>query len=356
MKHAVELAKKGEGFTNPNPLVGAVFVKDGKIIGEGYHKCYGQLHAERDALKNATESTEGADIYVTLEPCSHHGKQPPCCEALVEAGIKTVYVGSDDPNPLVSGNGYKYLEDNGVKVIRGILKDECDKLNEIFFHYITNKRPYVIMKAAMSIDGRTASYTGDSKWISNELSRENVHRTRKRVAAIMVGINTVINDNPILNCRCENPSHPIRIVCDSNLRIPLDCQLVKTAHQIPLIVATACRNDEKKTELEKRGVEVIETNGQRVNLKELMNMLGEKKIDSLLLEGGSEMHASMLEAGLVDKLQIYIAPKIIGGRNAKPTVGGKGVELVKNADMFTEPQITMFGDDILIEYVRKKER
>ena len=226
MKHAVELAKKGEGFTNPNPLVGAVIVKDGKIIGEGYHKCYGQLHAERDALKNATESTEGADIYVTLEPCSHHGKQPPCCEALVEAGIKTVYVGSDDPNPLVSGNGYKYLEDNGVKVIRGILKDECDKLNEIFFHYITNKRPYVIMKAAMSIDGRTASYTGDSKWISNELSRENVHRTRKRVAAIMVGINTVINDNPILNCRCENPSHPIRIVCDSNLRIPLDCQLV----------------------------------------------------------------------------------------------------------------------------------
>jgi diaminohydroxyphosphoribosylaminopyrimidine deaminase/5-amino-6-(5-phosphoribosylamino)uracil reductase len=212
------------------------------------------------------------------------------------------------------------------------------------------------MKAAMSIDGRTASYTGDSKWITNELSRENVHRTRKRVAAIMVGINTVINDNPMLSCRCENPSHPIRIVCDSNLRIPLDCQLVKTANQIPLIVATSCTDEEKKAELEKRGVEVIVTDGKRVNLKELMRLLGQRKIDSLLLEGGSEMHASMLQAGLVDKLQIYIAPKIIGGREAKPTVGGRGVAMVKDAYMFTDPEIIMFGDDILIEYVRKEER
>lgn len=350
MQKAIELAKLGEGFTNPNPLVGAVIVKDGRIIGEGYHERYGGFHAERNAIKNATEPTDGADMYVTLEPCSHHGKQPPCCEAVVEAGIKNVYIGSQDPNPLVSGRGIEYLKSHGVNVITDVLKDECDAINKIFFHYITTKRPYVIMKTAMSIDGKCASYTGDSKWISNELSREDTHRTRKRVAGIMVGINTVLADNPMLNCRLDNPKNPVRIICDSKLRIPLDCKIAKTANDIPTYVATVSSDTEKIQKLETLGVKIIRTSGKRVNLNELISELGGLGIDSVLVEGGAELHASLLEAGLVNKLEIYIAPKIIGGKDAKTVVGGNGVELVSDAYMFKNPKITMFGDDIKIEY------
>ncbi len=352
MRYAIELAKKGIGFVNPNPLVGAVIVKDGRIIGEGYHKRYGEPHAERNALSSCTESTEGADMYVTLEPCSHHGKQPPCCEAVTKAGIKNVYVGSYDPNPLVSGKGFEYLRNKGVNVVENVLREDCDAINEIFFHYITKKRPYVIMKAAMSIDGRTASSTGDSKWITNELSRADVHLTRKRAAAIMVGVNTVIADNPMLDCRTENPSNPVRIICDSKLRIPLESNIIKTAKNIPTVIATVSEDTAKIRQLRECGADIIVTDGERVNLNELMCELGRRKIDSVLVEGGATIHASMLEAGLVDLLQIYIAPKIIGGVNAKPVVGGKGVDLVRNAYMFRLPEIKMFGDDVLIEYRR----
>lgn len=355
MRRAIELAKRGMGFTNPNPLVGAVIVKDGRIIGEGWHEYYGGLHAERNAIKNAAEDTAGADMYVTLEPCSHHGKQPPCTEAVAAAGIKRVFIGSSDPNPLVSGKGVAYLKDNGISVQTGVLEKECDELNEIFFHYITQKRPYIIMKTAMSADGKTASYTGDSKWITNELSRQNVHKTRKRVAAIMVGINTVIADDPMLNCRCDNPKNPIRIVCDSNLRIPENSQLVQTAREIPTIVATVSRNAAKIEALEKMGIEVIVTNGEKVNLPELMNELGRRGTDSVLVEGGATLHAALIESGLADKLQVYIAPKIIGGNEARSVVGGKGVEFVRDAYMFEKPVITTFGDDIMIEYSKKRD-
>ncbi|MGN0163739.1 MAG: bifunctional diaminohydroxyphosphoribosylaminopyrimidine deaminase/5-amino-6-(5-phosphoribosylamino)uracil reductase RibD [Candidatus Ornithomonoglobus sp.] len=350
MKRAIELARRGVGFVNPNPLVGAVIVKDGRIIGEGYHECCGGLHAERNAIKNLTESAEGADIYVTLEPCCHHGKQPPCTEAVAAAGIKNVYVGSYDPNPLVSGKGFKYLRERGINVVENVLRSECDALNDIFFHYITTKRPYVIMKVAMSIDGRTASYTGDSKWISNELSRENVHRTRKRCAAIMCGINTVLADDPILNCRAENPSDPVRVICDSHLRIPLSSRIMRTAHEIPTIIATVSQNEERIKALTAAGARVILTDGERVDLTRLMAELGELNIDSVLAEGGAELHASLLEAGLVDELNIYIAPKIIGGRGAKPVVGGRGIELVRDAYMFGRPEIEVFGDDVLLKY------
>lgn len=354
MKRAIELAKLGEGFTNPNPLVGAVIVKDGRIIGEGYHKRYGENHAERNALLNATEDVTGADMYVTLEPCSHYGKQPPCCEAVVNAGIKNIYIGSFDPNPLVSGRGIDYLRAHGVNVHTDVLKDECDEINEIFFHYITTKTPYVILKTAVSIDGRTASYTGDSKWITNDKSRDNVHLTRKRVSAIITGIGTVLSDNPMLNARCENPKNPIRIVCDSSLRIPLDCQILKTAKDIPTIIATVSDDESAIKAITDMGAEVIHTSGDRVNLKELLALLGSRKIDSVLVECGSELNASFIEEGLVDKLQVYIAPKIIGGQASKPAFGGKGVELVRDAHMFSSPEVTMFDDDILIEY-RKKE-
>ena len=353
MRRAIELAKKGEGFTNPNPMVGAVIVKDGRVIGEGYHERYGGFHAERNALENASESVEGADMYVTLEPCSHHGKQPPCCEAVATAGIKNVYIGSDDPNPLVSGKGIEYLKSRGVNVIANVLKDECDAINKIFFHYITTKTPYVIMKAGMTIDGKCATYTGDSKWITNELSREDVHRTRRHVAGIMVGINTVLEDDPMLNCRLENPKNPIRIICDSMLRIPLDSNIVKTAKEIPTIIATVSGDTEKAKQIKNLGIDIIRTTGDRVDLKALMKELGQRGIDSVLLEGGNTLNASMLEAGLVNKLEIYIAPKIIGGVNSKPVVGGKGVALVKDAYMFGSPKVTIFGEDIKIEYERK---
>lgn len=353
MERAIELARLGDGFVNPNPLVGAVIVKNGRIIGEGYHARYGDLHAERNAIKSLCESAEGADMYVTLEPCSHRGKQPPCVEAVVEAGIKNVYVGSYDPNPLVSGKGFKYLRDNGVNVYENILRKECDALNPVFFHYITTGLPYVIMKAAMTIDGRIATRAGDSKWISNELSRNHVHCTRKSVAGIMVGINTVLSDNPILNCRIENPSNPIRIVCDSNLRIPMDSELVKTARDIPLVIATVSKDNELISRLRNMGADVIVTDGERVNLYELMKELGKRKIDSVLVEGGASIHASLLDCGLVDKLQIYIAPKIVGGTDAVSVIGGRGVKYMSEAYMFKAPQITTFGDDVLLEYERK---
>lgn len=353
MKHAIELAKKGEGFTNPNPLVGAVIVKDGRIIGEGYHQKYGDLHAERNALKNCIDDPTGADIYVTLEPCCHYGKQPPCTDALIAAGIKNVFVGSYDPNPLVAGKSAEILKEHGINAEYEVMREECDKLNPIFFHYINTGMPYIIMKAAMSIDGRTASFTGDSKWITGKISREHTHHTRKCVAGIMVGVNTVIADDPMLNCRCDDPSNPVRIICDSNLRIPLECHILKTASEIPVIIATISDDVAKINKIKSTGADVIitdKTAENRVDLKQLFKELGNRKIDSVLVEGGAEIHASMLNSGLVDKLQIYIAPKIIGGTNAKPVVGGKGVELVRDAYMFKNPVVTKLGNDILIEY------
>lgn len=355
MKEAIEYAKKGMGFTNPNPLVGAVIVKDGKIIGRGYHEYYGGLHAERNAIKNACDKTNGADMYVTLEPCSHQGKQPPCTKAIVDAGIKRVYIGSRDPNPLVSGKGVEYLRNHGIEVVEDVLKDECDALNDIFFHYITTNRPYVIMKISMTADGKTATYTGHSRWITNSESRDNSHLTRKRVAGIMVGINTVLVDDPMLNCRCDNPSNPLRIICDSDLRIPMDCNIVKTAGEIPTLIATVS-NDKKKIEnLVDKGIEVIVTSGEKVNLCELMDELGKRKIDSILVEGGATLHWSILNENLVNELQLYIAPKIIGGSSAKPAVGGKGVELLTDAFMFDPTKVEMFGKDVLITYKKVRQ-
>ncbi len=350
MRRAIELAKRGEGFVNPNPLVGAVIVKDGRIIGEGYHERYGALHAERSAILSLTQSAAGADMYVTLEPCCHYGKQPPCTEAILAAGIRNVYVGSYDPNPLVSGGGFKYLREHGIKVTENVLRGECDAINDIFFHYITTKRPYVIMKAAMSIDGRTATHTGNSKWISNEASREDAHRTRKRCAAVMCGINTVLSDDPMLNCRIPNPKNPVRIVCDSRLRIPMSSKLIKTAREIPTVIAATESDKQRIEKIKAAGADVIITGGEHVDLRELMAELGRRKIDSVLVEGGAELHWSMFDAGLVDELQIYVAPKIIGGRDAKPVVGGKGVMYVRDAKEFGSPEIERFGDDIKLTY------
>ena len=245
MRRAIELAKQGEGWTSPNPLVGAVIVKQGQIIGEGYHARYGEYHAERNALMACTEPAEGADLYVTLEPCCHYGKQPPCVEAILQAGIRRVFVGSDDPNPLVAGKGIRYLRERGITVETHVLKEECDRLNPVFFHYIRKKTPYVVMKYAMTMDGKIAAYTGASKWVTGEQARANVQQERHRYRGIMVGVGTVLADDPMLSCRMPGGRNPVRIICDTHLRTPLSSQVVKTAKEISTILAV-CETDKSR--------------------------------------------------------------------------------------------------------------
>lgn len=351
MKIAIEEAKKGMGYTSPNPMVGAVVVKDGKIISKDYHHKCGEFHAERNALMKCDDAS-GADMYVTLEPCCHQGKTPPCTDIIIEKGIKRVFMGSSDPNPLVAGKGKEILEKNGIEVISGVMKEECDSLNEVFFHYITTKTPYAVMKYAMTADGKIATVTGASKWITGEEARNSVHYDRHRYSGIMAGIGTVLADDPMLNCRIPGGKDPVRIICDSSLRTPLESNIVKTAAEIPTIIATVIDDENRYREYEEKGVKIIRTlpeNG-RVNLRELMIKLGAMNIDSILLEGGAGLNFSALQAGIVNRVKCYIAPKIFGGETAKTPVGGKGVELPSNAFMLGEPSITHYGEDILIEW------
>ena len=353
MHEALRLARKGTGFTSPNPLVGAVIVKKGEIIGSGYHKKYGDLHAERNAFADCESrgiDCKGADLYVTLEPCCHHGKQPPCTEAIIANGIKRVFIGSSDPNPLVAGKGTQILRDNGIEVTEGILKDECDALNEIFFHYITTGLPFVTMKYAMTLDGKIACFTGESKWITGEAARARVMEERLRHSAIMVGVGTVLTDDPFLTCRLENGRDPIRIICDSSLRTPLDCNIVKTARDVPTVIATVSENKEAAMRFEEAGCRVIRTSSDngKVDLAELMKLLGSERLDSILLEGGGELNWSALKAGIVSKVQAYIAPKIFGGSGKSP-VAGLGVHTPAEAFMLGDSRIINIGGDFLIE-------
>lgn len=356
--------KKGTGAVNPNPLVGAVLVKDNRIIGEGYHQKYGQLHAERNAIADCYrrgENPAGAELYVTLEPCCHYGKTPPCTEAIIENKIVKVYVGSNDPNPLVDGGGIAVLRAHGIEVETGILKQECDALNEIFFHYIRTKRPFVLMKYAMTMDGKIATVTGDSKWITGEAARRQVHEDRNRCAAIMAGVGTVIADNPMLNCRLPEGHSPVRIICDTSLRTPADSLVVTTAKEIPTILATCCTDKEKQKVFTDKGCKILEVtetydkNGKKqLDLQDLCKQLGEQKIDSVLLEGGAALNGSALQAGIVSCVQTYIAPKIFGGQEAKSPVGGSGVKLACEAYEFEIKEIRRIGEDILIRSVPKK--
>ncbi|MEI3336183.1 MAG: bifunctional diaminohydroxyphosphoribosylaminopyrimidine deaminase/5-amino-6-(5-phosphoribosylamino)uracil reductase RibD [Clostridium sp.] len=360
MKLALELAKKGIGRVHPNPMVGAVIVKDGKILGQGYHKKCGEGHAEVNAFKDAeekNENVEGAEMYVTLEPCSHFGKTPPCADKIIEKKISKVFIGTLDPNPLVAGRGVKKLKDAGIYVEYGILESECYKLNEVFMKYIVKKEPFVVMKTGMSLDGKIATYSGESKWITEEKSRENVHNLRNELTGIMVGINTVLKDNPQLTCRVNGGRNPIRIIVDSTLKIPIDCKIVNTAKEVETIIATTDKaNLDKINSLEDKGVKIIvvpSKNG-KVNLKELMTILGKLKIDSILLEGGGTLNFSALEEGIVDKVKIYIAPKIIGGKDSKTPIEGKGIDNLKDAFKITNLSVSTIGEDILVEgYVEK---
>lgn len=351
MRRAIALAKKGIGYTNPNPLVGAVIVKDQKIIGEGYHEMIGGLHAERNALKNCTEDPKGAEIYVTLEPCCHYGKTPPCTEALIEAGIKKVYVGNQDPNPKVKGGGIKILREHGIEVETGILEEECRKLNDIFFHYIQSDLPYVALKYAMTLDGKIATARGESKWITGEIAREHVHHLRHQYAAIMAGIGTVLHDDPMLNARIERGNDPIRVICDSNLRIKEDLKIVQTANEIQTIIATISNDEEKIKKLEQKGCKIIQTKPKdgKVDLKELLKQLRSMEIDSVLVEGGGILNESLIQSGCVNKVYAYIAPKLFGGKEAKTPVEGSGIQKIKDALVLDQLKAKSLGNDILLE-------
>ena len=358
MQRALELAVKGVGRTNPNPLVGAVIVKNDKIIAEGYHEAFGGPHAEINALKNATESVKGATMYVTLEPCSHYGKTPPCTEAIIESGITEVVVAAADPNPLVAGRGIKRLEDSGIAVWTGLLEDEAKELNEIFIKFISTGNPFVIMKTAMTLDGKIACKSGKSKWISNEKSRQHVHNLRNRLSGIMVGIGTVLKDDPSLTCRRgEFSRQPIRIIVDSSLKIPLDAKVLTDERPEETIIATTEKLDNQKAEnIKSLGAKIlyVPSKDGRVDLIKLMELLGKEQIDSILLEGGGELNYSALKAGIVDKVMTFIAPKVLGGKDAPTPVEGEGAMDMSQQIELENIKIQMFGDDVMIEGEVKK--
>lgn len=360
---AINEAKKGEGFTHPNPLVGAVLVKGGEVLATGYHHRYGDLHAERDCLKNAHEKgvdTKSATMYVTLEPCCHTGKQPPCTNAIIEAGIARVVIGSRDPNNLVNGKGVEQLKAAGIEVVQDFLKEECDKLNEVFFYYITHKMPYVILKYAMTADGRTATVSGKSKWITGEKARENVHRTRASVAAVMTGIGTVQADDPLLTCRLDDGKEhhqPERIVIDTNLEIPEESALVKSAKTSKVTVIYGFFNphtSDRREWLFHQGVETASFSldeKHRINIKEVLEYLASIGIDSILVESGGELAASVLP--FANEVHAYVAPKIFGGvSDIRVPIRGAGVDSPDDAVQFSLSGVEQFGDDVLLKYKR----
>lgn len=350
MKLALQIANKGCGLVNPNPMVGAVVVKNGKIIGQGYHEQYGGLHAERNALKNCMDSAQGATLYVTLEPCCHYGKTPPCTEAIVQSKIGRVVIGTLDPNPVMAGKSVEILRNHQIEVEVGLLEDDCKKLIKVFEKFITTGRPFVRMKYAMTIDGKIATHTKQSKWITSEESRFHVQKTRQEYSAIMVGVNTVICDDPLLTCRLEHGKNPVRIICDTSLRTPLESKVVQTADTVKTILAT-CSDDENRKKLyrEKNCIIVeVGRNESQIDLVELMTTLGEMNIDSILLEGGGTLNWSALKQQIVDEMQVYIAPKVFGGMAATP-VGGIGVDFPSEAFELRECHVSQIGNDYLIE-------
>lgn len=357
MHQAMALAQLGDGSVNPNPLVGALVVRDDQIIAQGFHARYGDLHAERNAFKDADLrgiNCEGATMYVTLEPCCHHGKQPPCTEAVITHKIGRIVVGLLDPNPLVAGKGLKLLESSGVVVeVIDPMSEMAKELrlqNRVFLRYITTRRPWVVAKYAMTLDGKICTRTGDSQWISGPESRSRVHLLRKSLTAILCGIGTVLADDPMLNTRIDgDPSarNPIRIILDRRLRIPLDSQLVQTAGRIPTIVVfatPAMAETGKIMQLQRHSVKCWCCD----TLEQLMQKCGEEKIDSILVEGGGTINEAFLRAGLIDEVYAFIAPKLIGGAEAKTPVEGQGFDRLSEALNLNNIKVEMCGPDVLI--------
>ena len=353
MKMALELAEQGRGWTSPNPMVGAVIVKEGTVIGKGFHQTAGGPHAEINALNDAGGKAEGATLYVSLEPCNHTGRTPPCTEAIAESGIKRVVAGMRDPNPGVTGGGLGFLESQGVEVSVGICEDACRRINEAFIKYATTSCPFVILKCATTLDGCIATRGGDSKWITNSLSRQFVHEIRHAVDAIMVGIGTVLKDDPQLTTRLEGREgkDPVRIVLDTNLSIPEKARMLHLSSDSGILLV--CGNSaplEKRKKLEESGVRflTLEDEEGRIDLTALVEELGKMGITSLLIEGGSRINGSSLRAGIVDKVYMFYAPKICGGEGI-PICGGPGVELMEQSMSLEDVTVHRFADDVMIE-------
>lgn len=351
MRLAMQLAGNAIGRTSPNPLVGAVIVKDNRVVGCGWHRKAGTPHAEVHALNQARELAQGADVYVTLEPCAHYGKTPPCAKALVEAKVKNVYGGLLDVNPKVAGKGFKILEDAGIHVEYGFLQDELRKQNEVFFKWIEHKKPFIVLKAAMTLDGKIATATGQSKWITNETSRAYGYKLRDIYDGIMVGINTVIEDNPMLTARVDGGKNPIRIVVDSSLKIDINANVVQDKSAKTIIATTDKADKDKILKLQAQDVDVIvvdKDKNDKVDIEKLLDILGQQNICSILVEGGATLSGSFVAKKLVDKVYFFIAPKIIGGKEAKTPVAGTGILNLQEALALKDIQIEKLEEDILI--------
>ncbi|WP_333871245.1 bifunctional diaminohydroxyphosphoribosylaminopyrimidine deaminase/5-amino-6-(5-phosphoribosylamino)uracil reductase RibD [Desulforamulus putei] len=353
MRMALELAAKARGRTSPNPMVGAVVVKDGEVVGKGFHARAGSAHAEVVALADAGEKARGATVYVTLEPCCHHGRTGPCTEALLKAGVKRVVAAMTDPNPLVAGKGLAVLREAGVEVQSGLLQEEALRLNEVFIKYITTKRPFVVLKAATSLDGKIATAAGESKWITGHSAREYGHRLRDIYDAILVGVNTILADDPSLTARLPEGrgKDPVRIIVDSAARTPTAAKVLTQLSAAHTIIATTDRAPvERRASLMAAGAEVmvVPGEGSRVDFVKLMEMLGEKEITSVLIEGGGQVNGAALAAGIVDKVAWFLAPKIIGGDAAPGPVRGEGIASLQDAIKLYDVSVERLGEDILV--------
>jgi diaminohydroxyphosphoribosylaminopyrimidine deaminase/5-amino-6-(5-phosphoribosylamino)uracil reductase len=351
MRRALELAERGRGYVEPNPLVGAVIVRDGQVIGEGWHQRYGQAHAEVNALAAAGDAARGATLYVTLEPCCHHGKTPPCTDAILRAGVVRVVAAMSDPFPQVAGQGAALLRAAGVLVEFGAGEPEARRLNAPYLKLLATKRPYVHAKWAMTLDGKMATRTGDSKWISNEASRRRVHALRGRMDAILVGIGTALADDPLLTARPPGPRTALRIVLDSQGRLPLTSQLVRTAHETPVLIVTSETRDAKRQEeLSALGCEVypLPGEGARPSVPALLDELGRRRLTNVLVEGGAEVLGSFRDADAIDEVHVFIAPRLAGGASAKTPIGGQGVARIKEALPLAQWQVEMIEGDLFV--------
>ena len=358
MRHALVLAAKGRGRTSPNPMVGAVVVRGGSIVSEGYHARAGEPHAEVVALQNAAGAASGADLFVTLEPCCHHGLTPPCTDRIIQAGIRRVVIPTLDPNPLVSGGGVQTLRAAGIIVERGLLSEEAASLNEAFTKFITCRTPFVVLKAAVSLDGKIATRTGDARWISGEQSREHVHELRDQVDAIIAGIGTIRRDNPRLTTRLpEGGRDPIRVIVDGLGPLPLDAQVFQAGAASRTWVAVAADAPAERIEtLLGRGLTVLEAGGfhGRIRLEHLLKRLGEREVTSVMIEGGEGIFTSAVEEGIVDKFLLFVAPLLVGGKTAPSLLAGAGVEEIGQALRLSRLRIEQLGDDLLIEGYRSR--
>ena len=366
MRMAIELAKKGAGAVNPNPMVGAVVVKNGEVIGRGYHKFFGGPHAEVYALEEAGEKAEGATIYVTLEPCSHYGKTPPCAKKIIDMGIKKCFIGSSDPNPKVAGKGVAMLKEAGIEVVENVLKEECDKVNQVFFKYIKTKIPYLFVKCGITLDGKIALSNGISKWITNSIAREKVQYYRNKFMGIMVGINTVLTDNPSLTARIENGVNPFRIIVDPNLQIDENCKVVKNNEDEKTMIITSQKNlfteDTENTEIqikqkrlsEENKVKFIFIDGEKFSFKEMLEEIGKTGIDSILLEGGETLISLAFRENIIDGGEIFIANKILGDSSAKPFISGFVREKMEEAVQLTNVRNNIYGENVGMEFYFKK--